>query len=245
MPQPNDVVPAAAAPTWEPVAVTVPVLLLPGVGADARLFAPQLAASSTSFSASVPPWLAPSPSDTLASYAEKMAAAVVAERPLVRPFVLGGASFGGMVAWEMARVLKPDALVLLGSASSTSAVRGLLRPFLPLLSLLRPWSARLLMAGGPLIAPIFGARTAAERADFCAQLSSTSPAFFAFALRAIAGWRPTPLSGLRVERLHGRRDRILAPDAEAALVDGAGHLLTSTHGDAVNAFLDKLATSLR
>lgn len=229
--------------------MAVPVVLLPGVGADERLFAPQLSASSSassSFSVSVPPWAPPSPSDTLSSYAATMAAAVAA-RGLPRPFVLGGASFGGMVALEMARVLQPDALVLLGSASSTAALRGILRPFLPLAALVRPWSARLLAVGAPLIAPIFGARTPAERADFCAQAASTSPAFFAFALRAIAGWRPAPLVGVRVLRIHGGRDRILAPDVDGdcEIVDGAGHLLTATHGDAVNAFLDKLATSLR
>lgn len=221
--------------------MAIPVLLLPGVGADARLFAPQLSASaSLAFSASVPSWAPPSSSDSLSSYAEKMAASVVVDRP----FVLGGASFGGMVAYEMARLLKPDALVLLGSASSTNAVRLPLRPFLPLASLLRPWMTRVLMVGAPLIAPVFGARTKEERADFCAQASSTSPEFFAFALRAIAGWRPAPLVGVRVHRLHGSRDRILAPDADAALVDGAGHLVTATHGDAVNAFLDGVVTSL-
>lgn len=225
----------------------VSVLLLPGVGADARLFAPQLSASSSansSFSVTVPSWATPSSTETLPSFAAKMAAQVTTSTELTRPFVLGGSSFGGMVAWEMARLLKPDALVLLGSASSTSSIRGLLRPFLPLASLVRPWSARLMMIGAPLIAPIFGARDAAERAAFVAMARSTSPAFFAFAVRAIAAWRPGDVADVPVVRVHGGRDRILAPGAGCEIVDDAGHLLTLTHGAAVNAALDRLTASL-
>jgi pimeloyl-ACP methyl ester carboxylesterase len=196
----------------------------------------------------VPPWPPPSPSDTLTRYAARFAGSLVEAGVVRRPFVLGGNSFGGMVAWEMARLLKPDALVLLGSASSTTTVRAPLRPFLPLARLLGPRTARLLIAGAPLVAPLFGVRGAADRALFVEMLRSTPPAFFAFALKAIAGWTPSSpaeLSDVSVLRLHGSDDHIIGPDLHGGeLVAGAGHVLTLTHGDAVNAFLARVLASV-
>ena len=84
-------------------------VLLTGLGADERLFNAQRAA----FPGLVTPrWIAPWPREGLAEYAERFAA----EIPISRPLVLGGCSLGGMVAYEMAHVLRPDALVLIASA---------------------------------------------------------------------------------------------------------------------------------
>jgi thioesterase domain-containing protein len=51
----------------------------------------------------VPAWLDPSPGETLASYGHRFADVIGPRGPLV----IGGASFGGMVALEAARWLQP------------------------------------------------------------------------------------------------------------------------------------------
>src|SRR6185503_21033432 len=81
------------------------LVLLPGLGADAALFEPQRAAFP---GLEVPPWLDPHPGETLPAFAARMADRVGPTGPLV----LGGVSFGGMVALEMARLVQPRAVVL-------------------------------------------------------------------------------------------------------------------------------------
>ncbi|MGP9822354.1 alpha/beta fold hydrolase [Salinarimonas sp. NSM] len=71
-----------------------PLLLLPGLMCDARLFAPQIAALSAGRTVIVPDV---SGADTIAA----LAAAVLADAPPA--FALAGLSMGGIVAMEMAR----------------------------------------------------------------------------------------------------------------------------------------------
>ncbi|MFZ1934503.1 MAG: thioesterase domain-containing protein, partial [Thermoguttaceae bacterium] len=81
---------------------TLQLILLPGLGADHRLLEPQRAAFPQLI---VPPWIPPRKHESLPQYAERMAQTVAPPHDV--PLVLGGVSFGGMLAYEMARWLKP------------------------------------------------------------------------------------------------------------------------------------------
>ena len=74
---------------------TARLIMLPGLGADERLFEPQRAAFP---GLEVPPWLPHEPEESLDAYARRMAATIWPSEH----FYIGGASFGGMVALEMA-----------------------------------------------------------------------------------------------------------------------------------------------
>ena len=103
--------PAAGSPSRTTMSRTdLNVVFLPGLGADGRLFTSQREVFPDLLT---PPWPPPAPDESLPGYAVRLAGTL----PLARPLVLGGCSFGGMVACEMARILKPDALVLMGSVS--------------------------------------------------------------------------------------------------------------------------------
>ncbi len=218
------------------------IVLLPGLGADRRLFAPQIEGVP---GVDVMEWPAPAPDDTLATFAERIATGVT-----MTPAMIGGASFGGFIAWEMARHLRPQklpqTLCLIGSASSLRALRTPLRASLPLASLSSATMMSAVKAGGSIAARIFGAKTAAQRAVFVDMMRATPSPFMAWAVRAIAAWQPSALpEGTRVVRIHGARDRIIAPpdDAESRtsaaceIVADAGHLLTLSHAPEVNRFL--------
>src|SRR5215510_13793278 len=70
------------------------VVLLPGLGADERLFAPQRAVLPGLI---VPRWPEPRRDDSLPRFAARLADAV----PKSDDLFLGGSSFGGMVALEL------------------------------------------------------------------------------------------------------------------------------------------------
>lgn len=213
------------------------IILLPGLGADQRLFAPQLDAFPR---LRVVEWSLAGAKESLASFAERMAGALSG---VERTLVLGGCSFGGFVAWEMARHLKPDVLVLIGSASSTADLRAPLRMGLPLGRHLPTRAADLLKAAAPFAASVFGATTEDQRRVFVEMLRATPSPFLAWATRAIASWTPSPPTpGVVVRRLHGRGDRIIGPpmDGCCEVIEG-GHLLTLTSPREVNRFLAGVA----
>src|SRR4051794_30719168 len=89
----------------------VPLILLSGMAADERLFAPQRAAFPHLV---VPAWIEPLAKEPLPAYAARLARQVDPGRPCI----VGGASFGGLVALEMAHYLQARACVLISSVRS-------------------------------------------------------------------------------------------------------------------------------
>jgi len=155
------------------------LFLLPGVGADERLFDEQ---RSCAADLHVIEWIAPvAPDEPLIDYAQRLAATIDTSRP----FVIGGASFGGMVALEVARHVQPDAVMLIGSCRSPSLLPSSYR-FLRAGSDLVPDALfGRTFAAAPLIASRFGARSREHRHLFSGMLRQTPPSFVRWAARAI------------------------------------------------------------
>lgn len=215
------------------------LILFPGLGADHRLLEPQRLAFPDMI---VPAWIQPrSGSETLPEYAARMAERVQPSRE--RPVVLGGVSFGGMLAYEMARHLKPDAVVLIASCRTRRSLRpiyGVGRLLLPVLPV-ATWQIAKLLAG-PVMRLRFDA-PAARRDMAVAMFRESDSRFMHWVLQAILNWEPSPLVGVRVLQIHGRRDRLIPAqrvEADEIIPDG-GHLINLTHADRVNAFLRRAA----
>jgi pimeloyl-ACP methyl ester carboxylesterase len=207
------------------------LVLLPGLGADGALFDPQ----RVSFpDLEVPEWLEPLPRETLPAFAVRMAARAEHGGPLV----LGGVSFGGMVALEMARVLRPAAVVLVASCRSGTAVRGHMRALGKAWSRVPPGLIRGSPALAPLVAWGFGAHTPAARALIRHFLETRSPAFVQWGLAALLDWAPTEALPCPVYHVHGGADRLIPAARVSAnrVVPGAGHLVNVTHAEDVNGF---------
>ena len=93
----------------------MPIILLSGMAADERLFEAQAAAFPN---LRVQPWVPPLPGESLRRYAARLA-------PLVdpgQPCLVGGASFGGVVALELAARLPALGCILIGSIRSPAGL---------------------------------------------------------------------------------------------------------------------------
>ena len=215
------------------------VVFLPGLGADGRLFAAQREVFPNLIS---PPWLAPAGHEDLAQYAARLAEKV----PLGRPLFLGGCSLGGMLAYEMARLLRPDALVLMGSASSRHEIPAYLRLLAGLARIVPLAGFRLARLAPPAVGHLFGVHDIEQRWILIDMFRRTSPEFFRWACAAIHEWNPQPLAAVPVFVIHGAHDRILPLGRRAVdvVIKGAGHLLTMTHHQQVNEFLYKIKEGL-
>lgn len=206
----------------------VPLVLIPGMGADARLFLPQQAAFPQ---LKVATWITPDRHESLPEYAGRMASA----HGVAPGSVLGGASFGGVVALEMACLIRPQACLLIGSLRSPLGLR-------PGYRLLGPVSG--LVGFAPRVARWVrnwrGIGYSAAMASVVEQVADADPRFLRWATRALLKWRPSPeIASLKIYQIHGSADRLLPANRSQSdhFIDRAGHLLTLSHPNEVNEFL--------
>lgn len=219
--------------------VPLPLFVLSGIGGDERLFEAQRAVRD------VRPinWILPSdPAEPITAYAARLARTLV----INEPFDLGGSSFGGMIALELARHLAPDRVFLFGSCRSP-------RDIAPSLKALRRITAavpdRFLhppVMLVPLVARWFGAKAPAHVHLFGEMLSATPIAFIRWAAKTVFAWEGVPELPMPIHHVHGERDRLIPLRSVKSdrVIYGAGHLLTLTHATEVNAFIAERTASL-
>jgi len=215
---------------------------LPGLGADAALFSPQL----ERFGGETPAWIEPRRGESIGAYAERFGETLDTSSP----WAAVGFSFGGMVALELACRLpadrRPRVVVLISGVRSRAAVSGAFRAQRAVGGLV---PRGLIRAGldGPM-ARVFAQRDGLDERWTAALVSMAKRAevpFLMWASGACCRWECDGACPVPVRHVHGRRDRIIPyvphPALEggrAELVDG-GHLITWTAADAVNRFIGR------
>ena len=212
------------------------IVLLPGMGADDRLFKHQMQRFGNLV---VPKWIPARKRESLSDYAKRMAEELPSDTVMI-----GGCSLGGMVVVEIARHMNVKACLLISSASRAAELPRRIRIWRPV---------RVLIAGSMFTAVPFSRMALwfsrwmkPSTRSFWNQLASTEGRFFRWAVGAVLSWRDRSPSNVPVFRIHGDRDRVLPirgfePDE---VVRGGGHLLPLTHAAQVNAFIEQVIESL-
>ncbi len=209
-----------------------PLILFSGLAADANMFVPQKRAFPQLV---VPQWPIPQPSDTLDSYCDRLAEDLQAHAE----GVIGGASFGGIIALHVAERLKPRAVILIGSVRAPAELSRLARGARPLKPLIPLIPVRVLQACCVPIASELAKRFAPRTSGLMRQFRSSEPAVLRWSLARVLDWQSAPAVDCPVRHIHGDRDWVLPmrytqPDT---VVRGGGHLITLTHPSAVNEFI--------
>ncbi|BCR03176.1 hypothetical protein DESUT3_02450 [Desulfuromonas versatilis] len=208
------------------------MILLPGLGADERMFANL---GTLEFALETPRLPVPGRGESMPSFAARTAGLL----GIGSDDLLGGSSFGSMVASEIARQRQLRGLVLLGGALDSSGLRmlGGLRGF-PLklfpLRLLKP-----LVRTDKALELVFGPENPQMRALARQMMDAAPDALLLEGGRMAASYFPSGAPRCPVFAIHGGRDRVMAPPP----VDGcrilaeAGHGIVYTHGPLVGDFL--------
>ncbi len=212
--------------------ILTPLILFSGLAADASVFVPQKIAFPELV---VPNWPTPLQNETLDSYCDRLANAL---RPHGRA-ILGGASFGGIIALHVAKRINPLAVLLIGSVRSPTELSQLVRICRPLKPLVPLIPVRFLQLCSVPIASQLARRMFPHLCGLARQFRDADPAVFKWSLARILDWNVAPVLDCPVFHIHGDRDFVLPirytqPDT---IIHGGGHVISLTHPTVVNDFI--------
>src|SRR5712692_139678 len=178
------------------------IVLFSGLGADGRFFREQKARFPGLTAVS---WIEPRGSEGLADYAARLASDVSG----LHPSYIGGASFGGMVALEVARLLRPHGVFLLGSCRSPRPIAGVFRFGTRIASALPESFLRRGELFAPQVARVMGSRNREIAALLAQMYRSVSPRLIRWGAGAIRNWPGVEDPGVPVHHIHGQSDRVI------------------------------------
>lgn len=206
----------------------LPMILLPGLNGDPRVLGPQARAFSSLRIATRP---RPEDGESLAAYARRFAHSL----HRTEPCLIGGVSFGGIVALEASRHLPSQACLLIASTRDPAGLPTFVRRLRPLAALL----PRVLSKWAIQCGFHFAAASVKHIKQRVARWSPEERSFRQWALRALLTWRAPRQPACPVFQIHGERDATFDASRSKAdiIVPDAGHMLTLTHAEAVNEFL--------
>lgn len=211
--------------------------MFPGMGADERLFGPQIEAG---LPIEVPPLVIPERGDDLPTYAARVRDAL----QLNGSYAIGGISFGGMVACEVAQICEPKYLILIAACRGGRSIPNYYR-FAELISRLLPSPVikRRCIASSRLMARM--EKLSTEQYELIRDMSINIPVPFLRRVgRMIVNWRGPKSFPCPVRQIHGAADRIIplrcvTPDE---VVPDGKHLINMTHTEQVNPFIERCLT---
>ncbi len=222
----------------------LPLVLLPGLGADARVFKRQTDVFDNLIT---PDWIPFEPGESMPEYARRLAAAIDPGTPCM----VGGLSYGGMLAPYVAGHLDAKKCFLISTIRRPSELPRRYRVFTPVVKHM-PWLTRLICRTSQLVARValwtLWWLLPKGLQGLMKEYIDMPPVWFARAVYALLTWNDpsageTPINRLGetvpVYHIHGQRDYVLpcrktTPDE---IIPDAGHVSNYTHADEVNRFL--------
>jgi len=218
------------------------LILIPGLGSTSAVFEHQRKAFGDRLE--TPDFIPHQPNESVAAYAQRWAHQLSTPGD-DRPLFIGGASFGGMLAQEMAMYLepRPRAVLLIGSTRRGDSVT----PIMQLAELLgRAVPAASVNKSMLLLKLVFSLRDGLDDDDKARLLRAArevDPYMTKWASGAAVGWPgfEPPHNYPPIHMIHCRKDWVLAPPPadtpNVQWVEGSSHLLHMTHPQTVNRFL--------
>jgi pimeloyl-ACP methyl ester carboxylesterase len=208
------------------------IYLLPGLGADKRMYERQIKILPEAI---VIEHLPPVKAQTLAQYAKRIAALIDTSQP----FILIGTSLGGMVAIELTQLLKPEKVILMASIKSLDEMPVLFRS-MKYLRLHRLIPGSFYKKMNSLMIKRLDGRGDAEAARVIrSMMETTQPEFIDWAINAVVNWNPPKNIPVQVIHLHGTADQLfpISKIKNVIAVKNGSHVMNITKSEEVNALL--------
>lgn len=215
---------------------TLNLILFSGLAADSNVFEAQRAHFGELLH--VVPWLEPIANESLSDYARRM----VGPYKNLPNLVLGGASFGGIVALHAAEHLPVRGVILIGSARDPSRLPWIARwtrPFAWLAQWIPVGALKLLAKLILLVKP--WPKSLRHVRSVVGQFSIASSNVFRWSLHQLLCWSSPVQLEVPIFEIHGDHDRIipLPKDFYGSVIPGAGHVISLSHPGEVNQFIEQ------
>ncbi len=176
-------------------------------------------------------WISPEKNESLKKYAQRLAEVIETDEV----FGILGVSFGGTIAVEMSKILKPKLTVLISSAEVKQELR---------------WSFRMVGKTGVfkmlptiffkppkrIMGFLFGTKTTTL---LNAILDDTDPAFVKWALSALAHWDNEHCGGDTI-KISGTKDKLIPPSKNnnSILIEDGQHFMIVDKADEISCIIN-------
>lgn len=209
------------------------IFLIPGLGADSRIYG---RLKFDGHEAVYIDWVEPEPTDTLATYAAKL----IDKYQITDGCVLVGNSLGGMLAIEMAKIIRADKVILISSIKSVAESPAYFKLFraLPVQKIIPP---KFFTDLDFLLELIFGQMEKEDRELFKDMLKKCSPEFLQWAMGAVLNWDNTIVPD-NVFEISGDKDMVFPYKnlKDAEIIQGGTHIMIYDMPGEVNEFLNRV-----
>jgi pimeloyl-ACP methyl ester carboxylesterase len=209
------------------------VFLIAGLGADTRIYN-----NIDLYEHEVIPvnWIEPNSNDTLDSYSQKL----IHQYHITPGSVIIGNSMGGMVAIEIAKLIRINKVILISSIKTIDEAPGYFKFFrrLPIYKII-PQS--LMISSRILIEVFFGKMKPEKLWLFQDMLKRSSPIFLKWAMGAVLDWK-NEIIPPNVYHITGDKDRVFdyKKIKNATLIKGGTHIMLFDKPKEINRILKSI-----
>ncbi|MEJ6980231.1 alpha/beta hydrolase [Pedobacter sp. P351] len=209
------------------------IYFVSGLGADRRAF--QRIVLPAGYEMYHIEWLPVKGNESIEFYAKCLADKI----DVSKPFIIAGLSFGGMMAIEMSKIVKPDKLILFSTIRSNRELPLLYR-LAGLMRLYKLLPDKFLTQTLSFLYWFFGPLDIEGKRLVSSFLQQSDPLMLTWAFSKISRWRNKETSSLSIQ-IHGSKDRVFPVRLTKPeyIIEGAGHLCVFTHANEINAILLK------
>ncbi len=198
-------------------------VILPGMGADSSMYGSEHRELPDTLFPDWPPYQGE-------QSVSELATRIIEEHGLGANCTIGGSSLGGMVAAEIAKKIKVEKLILIGSALSPQHINPVLKK-LSALSEIAPINLVQLLAGKV---------NAFQENRLLKMFNKADVQFIRSMCKAVFEWEGNEAPSCKVFQIHGARDKVIYPNGEnTKIIPDGGHLIAMSHPQQVKRFVEE------
>lgn len=161
---------------------------------------------------------------------QAVAERVIEQYEIHSNMVVGGSSLGGMVAIQIAKIVKIKKVILIGSATEPKFIN-------PLLQKLRGLSE---ITPVKFIQILAGKINISGKNELLTMFSNSDSRFIKAMCKALFHWEGLGEYSCEVCHIHGQLDKIISPPKNnVTIIPNGGHLISMTNSDVVAEYIYK------
>ncbi|MDI3321699.1 alpha/beta fold hydrolase [Pinibacter soli] len=203
-----------------------------GLGADKRAF--KYIKVPDKYQAVHIDWIQPVKQENIQAYTKRLSSAIDDSEP----FILIGLSFGGIIACELAKITRPQKVIIISSVTTHTEIPYVYR-LAGKYNLDKYLPYNYMLKATPALFWLFGPLTNEARVLLGNIIRETDHRFFTWAISQIVRWK-NDTKPENLLQLHGKKDKIFWNSHAHCYIDGGGHFMVYTHGEIINSLLTEL-----